>query len=149
MKLVACAIGASLALAVACDDTGSYTFVARELDPRGCLGAVTALDVLSGSLPGLGCKPRCFVSHGVNDAGRTSVFGTTMCGAAPPSFDTTEADPRCTVAKAAVSRGDLCLADGGDTSPPDASIADARDGSVADASTVDTSTIDAADATAE
>ncbi len=136
MKRVALA---AFAFTLACDDTGSYTFVARELSARGCLGSVTALDVLSGSDPGLGCKPRCFVSHTTNDAGNLPVYGTTMCGAAPKGFDATETDSRCATAKSAVSRGDLCLADGGETAPPDAGSIDS---SVADA-IADTSTIDA------
>ena len=135
MKRVALA---ALAVVWACDDTGSYTFVAREFAPRGCLGAVTALDVLSGKDPGLGCKPRCFVAHTLNDAGSKPIYGTTMCGAAPPGFDSTETDPRCTLAKGAVSRGDLCLADGGETAPADAgSTLDSSTDAIADTSTID------------
>lgn len=149
--LLGAVTGAWLVGAWACDDTGSYTFVARELDPRGCLGAVTSLDVLSGADPGVGCPARCFVSR-ADEAGARTVYGTTMCGAAPPGFDATESDSRCKIAKDAVARGDLCLADGGETAPADASdgasSVDASDASsISDAS--DASIVDASDALAE
>jgi hypothetical protein len=130
----------------ACDDSSAYPFSARELDPRGCLGAVVSLDVLSGNAdPGLGCTPRCFVSK-ADEAGATTVYGTTMCGPAPPGFDGTETDPRCKVAKEAVSRGDLCLADGGETAPPDASDGATVDSAIVDSAIVDSAIVDAADA---
>jgi hypothetical protein len=77
------------------------------------------LDVISGTDPGLGCAPRCFVATQADDSGDLTAYGTTMCGPGPGEYDTTETDPRCAIAKAAVDRTDLCTDDGGQTAPPE------------------------------
>lgn len=139
----------------ACDDTGDYLFLARQLDEsRGCLGDEAAIDVISGSDPGLGCAARCFVSKELDDAGGYPVFATTMCGPAPLTYAESPVtdgglDPRCVVALAAVSRSDICLPDGGDTNPADGGAPDALMEAGFDSGGADAAEAGAADAGAD
>jgi hypothetical protein len=106
------AVAATALLLAACDTTGAYWYLARSYDPaRDCLGDTEALDVMSGSDPGLGCRPRCLT---VNDPDAGLVFyGTTACGPPPFGANATESDPRCTDVLSALASTRLCTPDSG------------------------------------
>ncbi len=111
--LVTLAVIASVAGAafVACDGTGAYVYYARRYDePRDCLGPVEALDVFSGTDPGVGCAARCLA---VKDPdGGVALYGTTYCG--PTPFGAVEeGDSRCAAVRAAVQSTNVCTADAG------------------------------------
>ncbi len=121
----AAAVAGVAAVALACNDTGAYLYRARAFDDaRGCLGDVAAVDVIAGADPGLGCAPRCLVQASLTDGGAATAYGATTCGPAPTSLDTSERDPRCAAVKAALSRSDICLPDGGQSAPADAAAGD-------------------------
>jgi hypothetical protein len=102
-------------VAAACGET-SHVFAGRLfLDPPGCMGASSSIDVVSGDPPKLPCAATCLVQP-LGDGG-SAIYVSTMCAPYPFGFDTTGSDPRCRSALDAVSRNDACLSDGGSTHP--------------------------------
>lgn len=103
----------TVVLAVAaCDGTGAYVYYARRYDePRDCLDKVEALDVMSGTDPGVGCAARCLSVKDFD--GAVSLYGTTTCGPAPFGANSNESDPRCAAVRAAVTTSNVCKPDSG------------------------------------
>jgi hypothetical protein len=102
--------GVAGVLFVACGD-GAYVYYARRYDePRDCLGQVEALDVMTGTDPGLGCAARCVVVR--DPDGGVALYGTTACGPTPFGA-VAEGDSRCAAVRAAVQATNLCTADSG------------------------------------
>lgn len=114
----------------ACKDDGTHVYFGQlYVAGRDCLGTPSAVDVISGDVPG-DCAPICLVQKR-GDAGK-AVYAATMCPDYPAGveFDTSGTDPECPKALAALARGDTCLSDGGTTHPapaPDASADAAHD----------------------
>ena len=101
----------AIAVIAACGDP-VYVYFARRYDgSRDCLERVVALDIMSGTDPGLGCAPRCIAVKA--DDGGVDLYGTTACGPTPLGANATETDPRCPAVKAAVQSTNLCTADSG------------------------------------
>jgi hypothetical protein len=101
----------------ACKDDGTHVYIAQlYVEARGCLGTTSSVDVISGEAPGT-CAPICLVQKR-GDAG-PATYVATMCPPYPSGveFDTSGTDPSCTGALAALARNDICLTDGGSTSP--------------------------------
>jgi hypothetical protein len=108
-----------LAAIVACKGTVSHIYLGERWDPsRDCLDPSSAVDVVEGSAPTGSCAPLCIVAPATSTGDRT-IYTSTMCPPFPPSFDTTSTFPGCDRALAALARKDVCLSDGGSTSPTD------------------------------
>lgn len=122
--LVACGAAAVVVAAAGggCNSQGSHIYAGRIYDTsRGCLGGTVTLDVVDGADVPDNCSLKCLVAPAADGAPR-SVYVSTQCPPYPPLCDTSGALPGCAEAIAAGGRGDLCLVDGGSSSPlpPDA-----------------------------
>ncbi|MCA9584699.1 MAG: hypothetical protein KC657_05010 [Myxococcales bacterium] len=150
-RLSALAFLASAALLarafVGCDEEKSHVYSARKYEEgRKCVGAVEAIEVISGPDAPRDCPALCVTSGRLRD-GSSTLFVSTTCGPHPFGADPNRTDPRCDDALAAFARGDFCLSDGGSTRPlvdAGADAADASDAQSDDAS--DAQSDDAADA---
>jgi hypothetical protein len=118
---------AALALAVAapiacilhmpaCKDDGTHVYLGQFYNEgRRCLGTPSAVDVVSGDVPG-DCAPICL--HQNRADGGHAIYVATMCAPYPgPDFDMSGTDPLCIPALAALARGDVCSSDGGSSHP--------------------------------
>lgn len=133
-----------LAPVVACNDTGTYIFLAQQYEPGNqCVDNYSAVDVISGDDPGALCSPVCITNMG-------TYYVTSECPPYPPDFGQAgldgAVDSTCTAALAAFARGNLCVDGGPPTNPlPDGSTDSAAtpvDASAVDASVVDSSAAD-------
>jgi len=131
--------GSLVLSAWACTDNVSHLFVANGFDPaRSCTLPSTAVDVVDGEDPGVGCAPVCLADP--TDDGGVSISTSTMCAPYPHGISTDGTHPLCAAALAARARGDNCLADGGTSNPlliedsgTDSGIGDAGTDSSSDA----------------
>jgi hypothetical protein len=128
---------------VGCDEEKSHVYSARKFDDaRKCVGAIEAIEVISGPDVPRDCPPLCVASGRLRD-GSSTMFVSTTCGPHPVGADPARSDPRCDDALAAFARGDFCLSDGGSTAPVIDASADATSPDASDA------TSDATDATSD
>ena len=124
---------------LACGGTASHVFQGHLYEPaRDCIDPLTAIDVLAGPDPGLGCDPVCLVGTStlLGDGGAKSTYVTNMCPPYPPNFDQPEESAACAPAIAALHRNDLC-ADSGSSNPRQDAAPDAADPAGSDASPLD------------
>lgn len=110
-------VSASLMLSAwACTDNVSHLFVANGFDPaRSCTLPSTAVDVVEGDDPGIGCAPVCLADP--TEDGGITIYTSTMCTPYPQGIATDGTHPLCAAALAARARGDNCLSDGGTSNP--------------------------------
>ncbi len=131
-----------------CDEEKSHVYSARKYDDaRKCVGAVEAIEVISGPDAPRDCPALCVTSGRLRD-GSSTMFVSTTCGPHPFGADPNRTDPRCDDALAAFARGDICLSDGGSTRPLVEAGADAAglDAAGPDAAGLDAAGPDASDA---
>jgi hypothetical protein len=125
-------LGAALGLAAAarvaagCGEQDSHPYVAELYEPdRDCLDTSTGIDVVEGASADSNCAPVCLYGSpdiiGLDDGGPEGgqTYVSTMCPPYPALFDTSGNAPYCAQALAALARADVCLDDGGSTSPAD------------------------------
>jgi hypothetical protein len=113
----ALAVVAGTTLVIACKDDGTHVYVGRFFrEERSCLGTTSALDVISGDVPGE-CAPVCLIQRRAE--GGRSVYVATMCPPypTPAEFDLSGTDPVCVPALDALARNDTCATDGGSSNP--------------------------------